>query len=150
MSRTLHDHIISNFVRNRLEDACYTDFNEHYPVLEISRTGIPIGPDTSDIIKIFIHDGHKIEGRCFIICSDSLTHKVYWREVNMGSFSDRGCKQSEMFTNFIDAAMDLESFLMKDFDMCIWDLIYEINEQYPIRHILNSRDYSRKRDVKSE
>ena len=128
MSRTLHDHIISNFVRNKFENACYTDFNERFPVLEISRTGIPISPDTSDIIKIFIHDGHKIEGLCFIICSDSLTHKVYWREVNPWSLAGKGYRQSEMFTNFIDAAMDLESVLMKDFEMCVWDLIYEIKE----------------------
>lgn len=129
MSRTLYDHIISNFVRNKLEEAYYTDFNEHYPVLEISRTGIPIGPDTSDIIKISIHEGYRCEGFCFIICSDSLTHKVYWREVNMGSFSDKGCRRSnDIFTNFVDAAMDLESVLMKDFGMCVWDLIYEIKE----------------------
>ena len=123
MARTLKDHLISTFVREQYTHAQYTDFQEAYPTMEIIRANIPNG---SNIIKIFIHDGLRDEGLCFIISTDGRTNRTYWREVNPVSLVDIESMQSKMFCNLIEAAMDLESYLMINYEQCIWDLVYEI------------------------
>ena len=83
-------------------------------------------PAIYNMIIPMIHDGLRDEGLCFIISTDGRTNRTYWREVNPVSLVDIESMQSKMFCNLIEAAMDLESYLMINYEQCIWDLVYEI------------------------
>ena len=116
--------IITNFVI-KLEEAQYSDSNNFYPVLELFRYKTPF--DKDGIIKIRFYDDFPTYdgGVDLLIYKDHRTQKVYWKVDKALGYYDYPPINGP-FNNFLEAAQNIESYLLIDFDYIKYDNLYEI------------------------
>lgn len=113
--------LLTNFVIN-LESAYYGGMPEIVPTMKLNRVRLP---QNDSFIRISFTSIFE-PPITFIIYTDKLTNKVYWK--NMGPLVLEDVSPlGGPFSNIYDAALDLEVILYENYlEDAVWPMYYEI------------------------
>lgn len=121
--------LLTRFITN-FEEAQYYDSTMFNPTLYLSRFYTPIPNSKKRLlnIKVKLIDEASNEGSVFVIYTDLKSMKTYWNNYGPDYVSDKDVYFSLQgpFDDYLQAAVNLEAYLLVDFDYVQWDMSYEI------------------------